>query len=130
MQYHPKLKVAMQEIKDILIKHDIAGLVALHTPGFSEYLMKVNPSYSCAKFEDMGEGKSGIRILARLNEDYAGDKDAHQKALTDTSNMFKLLAKSAGVCTMAVIEISQSLDKELDTEHFDHGHTGHTDQNN
>lgn len=127
MQYHPKLKKAMEEIKEILIKHDIAGIVALHMPGFSEYLMKIDPSYSCAKFE---EGGSSIRIRARLQEDFNGNKDAHEKALTDTSNMFKLLSKAAGVAAVAVMSISEDLDKKIDADHFDHGHTGHTDQNN
>jgi hypothetical protein len=129
MQYSPKLKVAMEEIKEILRKHDIAGLVALHTPGFSEYLMKIDPSYSCAKFDTI-EGKAGVRIRARLEEDYAGDKEAHEKALTDTSNMFKLLGKSGGVMTLAVLDVSDDLDKQLDVTHFDDDHTGHVDQNN
>lgn len=32
MQYSPKLKVAMDEVKDVLKKYDIAGFVVLHTP--------------------------------------------------------------------------------------------------
>lgn len=46
MQYSPKLKIAMDEIKQVLKKHDIAGFVVLHTPGFTEYLNRVDPSYS------------------------------------------------------------------------------------
>lgn len=49
MQYSPKLKKAMEDIKKILHENDIAGFVVLHTPGFSEYLNRVDPSYSCAK---------------------------------------------------------------------------------
>lgn len=36
MQYSPKLKVAMEEIKEILKKNDIAGFVVIHdSDGFS-----------------------------------------------------------------------------------------------
>lgn len=129
MQYHPKLKVAMQEIKEILRKHDIAGAIALHLPGFSEYHLRIDPSYSCAKFEQI-DGQPAIRIRSKLQEDHNGDKEAQNKALTDTANMFHLLARAIGVPLMSIIDVSEDLDKKLDTEHFDHGHTGHTEQNN
>jgi hypothetical protein len=51
MQYSPKLKTAMAEIKAILKKHDIGAFVILHTPGFSEYVNEISPSYSCAFFD-------------------------------------------------------------------------------
>ena len=54
MQYSPKLKISISEIKAILEKHDIAGSIVLHTPGNSEYLMHINPTYSCAKLQDGG----------------------------------------------------------------------------
>lgn len=46
MQYSPKLKKAMAEIKAIADKYDIAAIVCLHTPGHGEYLLKVDPLYS------------------------------------------------------------------------------------
>jgi hypothetical protein len=51
MQYSPKLKKAMEEIKAVLNKHDIAASVILHTPGFTEYLNHVDTSYSCVTIE-------------------------------------------------------------------------------
>jgi hypothetical protein len=51
MQYSPKLKKAMEEIKSIVKRHDIAAHVVLHTPGHSEFWFEISPSYSCAKLE-------------------------------------------------------------------------------
>ena len=49
--YSDKLKEAMAEINGVLIKHDIAGVVVLHEPGFSEFRVRVDPSWSVARFE-------------------------------------------------------------------------------
>lgn len=43
MQYDPKLKKVMEQIKGILKDNDITGFVVLHSPGFSEYLNHVQP---------------------------------------------------------------------------------------
>ena len=84
MQYSPKLKNAMKEINEILNKHDIGGLVILHTPGHGEFLMKVDPTYSCAKLNG-----NEMRVRAKLQEDFNGDKEAWTKKITDTVNMFE-----------------------------------------
>ena len=44
MQYSPKLKRVLAEIKAILDKEDIAGSIVLHTPGFGEFLLKIDTS--------------------------------------------------------------------------------------
>lgn len=81
MQYSPKLKTAMERIKAILKEYDIAGAVILHSPGFSEYLIKIDASYSCAKFE-----ADYLRVKAKLQEDFDGDKDAWTQKITYTVN--------------------------------------------
>ena len=44
-----KLKAAMEDIKEVCRKYDIAGAVVLHTtPGNGEFALILNPSYSCA----------------------------------------------------------------------------------
>lgn len=125
MQYSPKLKIAAEEIKAVLEKHDIAGLVVLHTPGHAEYLMKVNPTYSCAKLEN-----DGIRIKAKLQEDFNGDKKAWETTVRDTSNMLNLISEVGGKIVLSVIELSQILDQKVDARHDDGGHTSHSTQNN
>ena len=63
MQYSPKLKVAIEEIKQILKNNDIAGFVVIHTPGFSEFLNHVETSYSCAKVQ-------GDEVRLKLKSSY------------------------------------------------------------
>ena len=67
MQYSPKLKKAAEEIKSILKKYDIAANVVLHTPGHSEYLLEITPTYSAAWLEN-----GIVRFRARAS-DYNGN---------------------------------------------------------
>lgn len=127
MQYSPKLKAAMEEIKAVIKKHDIAAFVVLHTPGFSEYFTEITPSYSCARFE---AGGSAIRIRAKVQEDFGGNTKAHEDALRNTSNMLRLLSTTGGRISANLFDISERFDKHIDAEHDQGHHTGHTDQNN
>jgi len=115
----------MEEIKAILSKHDIAGMVVLHTPGNSEYFLKINPSYSCAFID--GEM---LRVRARIQKDFNGDKKAWEKKVSDTSNMLSLLTETSGYLALSVAEMSKLVDEKIDAEHSDGGHSSHTTQNN
>lgn len=66
----PKLKQAMEQIKQILQAHDIAAVVVLHTPEHSEFLMKIDPSYSVAKLV-----KEGLHIKTDPAEDVTVKKN-------------------------------------------------------
>lgn len=124
MKYSPKLKTAMERIKAILKEYDIAGTIVLHTPGFSEYLLKIDPSYSVAKIE--GEG---LKIKANL-ADYSGDKIARDKALNDTVNLTSHFADINGMVAINMIDVLDELKKHMDIESFDGGHSSHISQNN
>lgn len=126
MQYSPKLKKAMEQIKQVLKEHDIAAMVVLHTPGHSEYLIRIDPSYSCARFE----GDERIRVKAKLKEDFGGDKKAWEEKITCTSNMLSLLGEVGARTSMAILEISKVVDEKVNAEHRDGGHTSHNQQNN
>lgn len=116
MQYSPKLKKAMEEIKSILKKHDIAGSIVLHTPGFSEYLNHIDTSYSCAKMES-----GGIRIRS---------KGRPKQDLADTVNMITHFGDTNGMVAMQFFEIKEQLKKHVDIDETDGRHSSHTDQNN
>ncbi len=45
----PKLLAAMEEIKVVLHKHDIAAVVILSSQTHVEYLHEISPSWSCAR---------------------------------------------------------------------------------
>lgn len=124
MQYSPKLKKAMEEIKTILKRHDIAGMVVLHTPGHSEYLNHISPTYSCAKQEgDM------IRFRAK-KEDFHNNAELRDQCIADTSNMFSLISEVGSQNILGLLNVSEKFDKIINAEHGDSSHTSHTTQNN
>lgn len=105
MSPETKLKVAAEEIKEILRKHDIAASIALHTPGHGEYFVHLNPWYSCAYIYNDNE----VRFHSK-SSDYKspGDQLVKQKF---TSNMLKILADT----TAMNFDILQNLSKVFDT---------------
>lgn len=124
MQYSPKLKQAMEEIKSILAKHDIGAMVVLHTPGHSEFLNKLNPSYSC-----IIQTGDNIRFRSKL-ADYGGDKQAWQKKTTDSLNLLQCITETTGYVLMPLIDFTEQLEKSLDAECGGHSFSSHTSQNN
>lgn len=129
MQYSPKLKKAMNEIQEILDKHDIAGAVVLHTPGFGEHLIKVNPSYSCA-FLDNTPGKEMIRVRTRLAEDYDGNSAKRNQAQQDTVNMFDTFANLITRQAVVSIDMIKLLEEKFEITRTGKGGTSTTQQNN
>ena len=82
----PKLKAAMAEIKAVLRKHDIAGCINLASATHTEYLMEIDPSWSCAFFEwDENDKMLGIRFRS-LSKDYKSKKE-QRKHQEDTLGM-------------------------------------------
>jgi len=122
--YSPKLKAAMEEIKAILKKHDIAAFVALHTPeiiegvqgsdGAVEFLQYLTPSYSA--FEIM-QNPLGYRIKGNSHLHYGGDKKARDRKLRDTLNMLHMLSNTLGQQAMVLMDISEHGDRVWDAQH-------------
>lgn len=106
-----KLKVVAEEIKEILRKHDVAGAVALHTPGHGEHFLHFNPSYSCAYMINDNE----VRFYAK-KADYK-TLEEHQQKIADTSNMLRLLMDLSGINFMGLEHLSKSLDSITGAEH-------------
>ena len=125
MKYSPKLKTAMERIKAVMKEYDLGGYVILHTPGFSEYHVKVDPPYSCAKF--IGDE---LRIKAKLQEDFGGDKDVWNKKVTDTVNLIQHLADMTGNTSLGMFKMLDMLKDKIEIETNRGDHTSHTTQNN
>lgn len=124
MQYSPKLKIAMDEIKSVLKKHDIAGFVVIHTPGFSEYLNEISPSYSCAKIE-----ATQLRFKVKAAE--VGGPEKAKQIATDTLNMITHFATIGGKNIMMYMDAEKMLKERLGGEDLPcGGHTSHDQQNN
>lgn len=124
MQYSPKLKIAMEEIKAILAKHDIGAMVVLHTPGHSEFLNKLNPSYSC-----IIQTGDHIRFKSKL-ADYDGDKQKWQKVTTDSLNLLQCITETTGHVLLPLIDFTEKLEVALDAESRGGGFSSHTTQSN
>lgn len=114
-----KLKVAAEEIKEILRKHDIAATVALHTPGHGEYFFHFHTSYSVAYIIEDGE----VRFHSKA-KDFKSPQEQDEKNAA-TSNMMRILADITALNFKNVHSFSEHLDKLLGAEHTLINHTQH-----
>lgn len=83
-----RLKIARLEIEAVLKKHDLAGCVALHTPGMAEFFYDIRPSYSCAWIDD---SLSMLRMKSKL-ADYGGDVDRQKMEQACTAQMLRSMS--------------------------------------
>ena len=88
-QAETTLKIAAEEIKEVLRKHNLAAAVALHSPGHGEYFVHLNPSYSCAYMYQDNE----VRFYSKA-ADYKTPTEQLEKQ-ADTANMLKLLTETS-----------------------------------
>lgn len=124
MNYSPKLRQAMAEIKAVLEKHDIAGLVVLHTPGYGEHLIKLDPSYSSLnKVQVMTENglKNGFRLL--VNGQTHPDPEKAKKAISESVNMVEIMCTLAGRHVEDLIDMSEAIHSGLQNKGIDVDHT-------
>lgn len=124
MQYSPKLKMAMEDMKAIFKKYDIGGVVILHTPGHGEFLNVLNPSYSCITING-----DHVRFKSKL-VDYDGDKKAWEKKTTDSLNLLQTVTEIGGHVILPLIELTERLEKDLNAEGGSGDISSHTTQNN
>ena len=78
-----RLKIARLEIEAVLKKHDLAGVVLLHTPGMQEFFYDIVPSYSCC-WIDEPEGLLRVKSKAA---DYGRDTERQTHDRRATANM-------------------------------------------
>lgn len=108
-----RLKVARAEIEGILKKHDLAGVVTLHTPGMTEFFYDITPSYSCVWIDE----KAGqLRVKSKAAE-YGGDKDAQVRDQAATANMVHGIAEDLESSAGMFGSIAPFIDRALRAEH-------------
>lgn len=105
----PKLLRAMAAIKEILEEENIAGVIVLHTPGYVQTGIKIDPSYSCCSIKD---GK--YKINALLREDFGGNKEAMVQRVGDTADMLNGLVTNAARCILPLGDITRIMNKSTD----------------
>lgn len=108
-----RLKIARAEIEGILKKHDLAGVVVLHTPGMTEFFYDVTPSYSCVWID---EAAARLRTKSKLT-DYGGDKEAQLRDQAATANMIHGLAEDLASAAGMFGSIAPFIDRALRAEH-------------
>lgn len=111
MKPETKLKIAAEEIKEILRNHDIAGSIVLHTPGHGEFINHFLTSYSCAyQYED-----DSIRFYSK-RKDYKTKEDQIKKQ-RDTANMLRVLMEQIGRNFMMIEPLSKKFDQLTNAKH-------------
>lgn len=99
-------------------------MVVLHTPGYSEFLNKLNPSYSC-----IIQNGDHIRFRAKLI-DYNGGRQAWLEKTTNSLNLLQCITETTGMVLLPLIDFTEKLEVALDSEKGGHGFSSHTTQNN
>jgi hypothetical protein len=105
----------MARISSILLNEDVAGYIVLHEPGFSEYRLAIDPSWSVLSMI----GEEGMRLRSKL-EDYGGDRERQRKEIEATTNLLRHLADllpmhakvfealHANVCETMIVEHTEA----------------------
>ena len=119
MQYSPKLKNIMEQIKKILKDNDVAAFVVIHENGFSEFINHVETSLSAVKISD-----TGLHVKLKKNDPNA------DKIAQNTLNMCHHLAKSMGENALMFMNMEDLLIKKWGEYHLPGTFTSNTQQNN
>lgn len=111
------------DIKKLIEDADVGATVVLHTPGYAEYFIKIDPSYSCAKVDG-----DQIRIVAKA-ADFKNQEDQARK-IADTANMFSLLATGSFQYASTCKQSLDMIKKHVQVIETGLGHTSQTELDN
>lgn len=82
----PKLMELGKQMRELMKKHDVTGLVILQSPAYMEYVCEVEASWCCCKWEKDDDGKTvGVRIQSNKNTE--PDPVLRHRKLEDTVGM-------------------------------------------
>lgn len=107
----PKLKIAAEEIKAVLLKHDCAAIVVLCSESHLEWLHHVTPSWSCARLQD------GVLRIKAKREDFP-TVEAQKKCVTDTIGMVVGFLDAANNTAAQMTEVARLLATKIEFSHF------------
>lgn len=104
----------MKEIRAVLRKHDLAALVIIGSPTHTQFLIEPETSWSVAKFEQLPDGTTGMRIRAKHN-----DPPERREKLRLTTGL--VLGWIAGIDEVqkALQWMAMELGKKIGIEHVD-----------
>lgn len=104
----PKLKLAMEEIKAVLNKHDIAGMCFLASPSHTEFLIKLDATWTCFIHEG---GLLRLRALAKDFPNPAEHKKVIEKSLGVALGFMRTMEHTNQTLAAMVIQASESVGK-------------------
>lgn len=107
-----RLKIARLEIEAVLAKHDLAGVVVLHTPGLAEFFYNIQPSYSVCWVD---ETVPMVRIKSVRDHAGSAAEQLHDQAAT--ANMTVSLAGELGHTALMFLDIDRVVSRMLRAEH-------------
>lgn len=91
-----KTVAVVEEIKALLKKHDLTGMIRVQDRSSNTFLHHIEASWSCAHFEEIpGETDGAVAIRFRAKAVDFESKEAHQKMVQDTLGMFMAFANQA-----------------------------------
>lgn len=108
-----RLKIARTEIEAVLKKHDLAGVVVLHTPGMSEFFYDIRPSYSCLWIDE----KVGMLRMKSLASDYGNNLDAQRLDQAASANMVEAFADNLGQAGGMFRMVREIVNEKFGAEH-------------
>jgi hypothetical protein len=109
----PVLKTAVEEIKAVLVKHDIAAVVFLGSNTHTEFVYELSPSWSCAR--ELPDG-GGLRIRSKRSE-YA-TKEAQFEELRLTVGMIMGFIDAIEHTKSNLGAVMMMLATHMDISHF------------
>lgn len=111
----PILKTAAAEIEAVLKKHDCAGIVMLASQTHMEYLLKIDPSWSCCWVEE-AEGGKVLRVRSRRDE--YPDKAAQKKVMEDSTGMILGFVDVARDTMTNLERVAAMIGAKMDISHW------------
>lgn len=111
----PILITASKEIEEILMKHDIAGVVLLTSKTHSEFLMHLDPTWSVCTFEKITGGRV-LRFKAK-RADFPS-KEAQGVAISDSIGIIMGLRDAAQRVVGDMTSVAEMLAKHVDFNHI------------
>ncbi len=110
--FDPNLKMAAEEMKEILKKYDIGGHITLVSPTHSEFMFAISPSWSCARFT-----ADTNQIHFKATQEMFGSKEECKKAQERSLHLI-LQIRDMGAQAFHVMEnVRVQLSKFFDIDH-------------
>lgn len=116
MNYSPKLRQAMEEIKAVLKKHDIAGVVVLHSPGYGEHYTKLSTSYSAIELVQKPNKNGELEDYGAkldINDKTYPDPEKRKQVIVDSINTIEILHHLCSIKADNLEDVSMAIHKAL-----------------